>query len=204
MEIKRVVSQYLDSNVFVLAKNNQVVIVDAGVEVEQIAKIIADKKVLGVLLTHGHYDHSLFAGEYAEKFDCKVYCSNEALHTLADGEENYSEGQFIVTDFSRFVVCEDSEKIILGEFEIEFLQTKGHSRCSASFLIEKQLFSGDTLFAQGIGRTDLVGSNKYEMLSSLERLEKVDFEYAYSGHGESSTKEEQQKNIAIFKRFLKR
>ena len=203
MDIKRVVSQYLDSNVYVLSKDNQAIIIDAGVEVEQIAKIIADKKVQGILLTHGHYDHSLFAGEYAKTFDCKVYTSKECGKTLADGEANYSEGNFMVDDFSDFNFVSDNQKIKLGNFNILAIETKGHSKCSMCYLIGGNLFAGDTLFERGIGRTDLIGSNKEEMFESLEKLEKVEYQTCYSGHGDKSTKREQDKNIVVFKRFLK-
>ncbi|MBQ8792033.1 MAG: MBL fold metallo-hydrolase [Clostridia bacterium] len=204
MKITKIVSNFLESNTFILEKDNEIVIIDCGCELDVIKKQVCNKKVVGVLLTHGHYDHSLFSQEYAKEFGCKVYASQWAKEILSDGEANYSEGKFVVNDFSNFVCVEDSQELQLGEFDVVAFETKGHSKDCMCFMVDGTLFAGDTLFEKGIGRTDLIGSSKDEMLATLEKLEKVNFETCYSGHGDSSTKEEQQTNIALFKRFLLR
>ena len=204
MKVEKIVSNYLDSNVYVLTKEDNVIIVDAGGELEKIRTLIGNKKVCGVLLTHGHYDHSLFAATYAIAFGCNVYCTKECQSTLADSTANYSEGHFKIEDFSFFTTIDDFDELRLGQFNIKCIQTKGHSKCSCCYLIEGQLFAGDTLFDNGIGRIDLVGSDKMEMIESLTRLENVDFDMCYCGHGNPSNKMLQNKNISIYKKFLTR
>ena len=68
----------------------------------------------------------------------------------------------------------------------------------------KYAFEGDTLFANGIGRLDLISSSKADMIKSLNKLEKIDFDLCYSGHGEISNKNQQLRNIKIYKQFLQR
>lgn len=204
MEIKQIVSPLLDSNVFLLSKNGQALIVDAGVELERIKPLLGGKKVEGVLLTHGHYDHSLYAKEYAEAFGCKVFALKEIKDILGDGQANYSEGKFVLKDFSNFVFVEDGVQLQLGEFEVDVFETAGHSKDSACFLIGGQLFAGDTIFAQGIGRTDLISSDAKNLLKSLEKIEKIAYENVYSGHGNSSNKRQQSFNIRYFKSYLKK
>ena len=204
MKIERAVSKFLDSNVFVIKKNGQCIIVDAGCDLAQIKQMVGQNKVCGVFLTHGHYDHSLYVQDYIREFGCKVFASERVCSTLADGDANYSEGQFAIDDFENFEFVKDGEELSLGEFEVKCIEGRGHSGCSMLYLICGHLFAGDVLFESGIGRTDLVGSNRQEMYQTLCKLEKLDFDFCYSGHGESSTKEKQSKNIALFKRFLSR
>ncbi|MBO5344794.1 MAG: MBL fold metallo-hydrolase, partial [Clostridia bacterium] len=66
------------------------------------------------------------------------------------------------------------------------------------------LFAGDVLFENGIGRVDLIGSSKNDMIDSLGKLEHISYDKVLSGHGEESNKEKQRKNLTIYKRFLTR
>ena len=68
----RLVSYFYESNVFILEKNNEVLIVDCGIPASEIKKHIGNKKVVGVLLTHGHFDHAYYVEEYANTFDTKI------------------------------------------------------------------------------------------------------------------------------------
>jgi len=204
VEIKRIVSQYLDSNVFVVANGSNAIIIDSGVDCEAVKRVVAGKNVCGIFLTHGHYDHSLFALEYANRFNCKIYASKEIKDILADGYANYSEGKFTITDFSMFEFLSDGQAVRLGDFDVVAIETKGHSKDSMCYLIENVLFSGDTLFSAGIGRTDLISSSKEDMINSLEKIKKIEFDRVYHGHGECSTKQMQKKNIGIYLKFLLR
>ena len=204
MKIERAVSKFLDSNVFAIKKNGQCIIVDAGCDLAQIKQMVGQNKVCGVFLTHGHYDHSLYVKDYANAFDCKVFASEDVVDTLSNGQANYSEGQFVIDNFDKFVFVKDGEEFTLGEFNVKCIEGQGHSKCSMLYLVENLLFAGDVLFESGIGRTDLLGGSRKQMYDTLCKLENLDFDVCYSGHGESSTKEKQSKNIALFKRFLSR
>ena len=66
--------------------------------------------------------------------------------------------------------------------EIVIIKTPGHTRGSVCFLYEDVLFSGDTIFHNGIGRTDLPGGSETEMKNSLEKLKKIDYKILCPGH----------------------
>ena len=203
MTIEKILSNYLESNMYVLGKDDQVLFIDAGCEVDRVERVVGERKVQGILLTHGHYDHAIFARECAEKFGTKVYCMKEAFEILADSEANYSEGHLVIDDFSNFVAIEEG-KLTLGNFEIQVYKTPGHTKDSAGYLIEGNYFAGDTLFDEGVGRTDLISSDKAQMVESLEKIEEIPFEMVYCGHGESSKRKQQKRNIKVFKKFLTR
>ncbi len=204
MIIKRFISKLLDSNVYILEKDNEILIIDSGVEVKDVEKVIGNKKVVGLLLTHGHFDHSAYCLDYAKAFNTKIYASDKIKDTLTDKKAIYSENGEIIDDFSNFEFISGDKKLKLGKFDIECYYAPGHSKCCECYLIEGQLFAGDVLFRRSIGRTDLVSSSRDEMYDTLIKLEKVEFENVYSGHDDSSSHEEQLKNFAIYKRFLRR
>jgi len=204
LKITKIISDFLESNVFVVEKQGHCLIVDSGANLNYVAKVVGDKIVDAVLLTHGHYDHSIYCQQYASRFNSKIYAYINIKDTLSDGEANYSEGNFEINDFSNFVFIEEDCKIKIGVFDVECITSEGHSPCSICYKIGDNLFAGDFLFENGIGRTDLIGSNKKEMIKSLEKFENIDFENVFSGHGDESDKSMQEKNIKLFKRFLTR
>lgn len=204
MNISRIVSSLLDSNVYILEKNNEVLIIDCGVEVEKLERFVEGKKVLAVLLTHGHHDHSKYCNDYAKKFGVKIYANEKIKSTLLDKEAIYSEDGSIIDNLSNFIFLNEDCALNIGEFNIDCYQAGGHCQCCECYLTDENLFAGDVLFERSIGRIDLKGSSKEEMLSSLNKLEKLKFKTVYSGHGESTTYEEQMKNIRVYKRFLTR
>ena len=204
MEIKRLVASYLQSNTFVLIKENHALIVDCGANIEDVKQIVLNKKVDGILLTHGHYDHSRFCNEYAKTFSCKIYASDKIVKTMSDSEALYAEDGRAFDDFANFKFIEDDKKIKIGDFDIECYYCPGHSICSVCYKIDNILFAGDVLFDRSIGRTDLKFSDRKMMYNSLCKLEQITFDSVCSGHGDSSTFNEQKKNIAVYKRFLTR
>lgn len=204
MKLTKIVSNLLDSNTFILDDNGQVIIFDAGVDAMQVANLVGDKKVVAVFLTHGHYDHAFFANSYAKFFGCKIYASKEIKDCLADSNKNYSEGALSLSDFSNFIFLENDGKLKIGNLEIKYFSTPGHSKCGMSFLVESDLFVGDLVFKQGIGRTDLFGGDKKQMLESLQKVQGINFEILHSGHGEDSSQLEQVRNLKTFVRFLSR
>lgn len=203
MQIERIVSHHLDSNTYVLTRNDQCLIVDAGAEIEDVIQKIGTKKVVGILLTHGHFDHAFNIIKYSKQFSCNIYASKLAKSNLVDPAKNYGEN-FAITDFSNFVWLGGDSEFSLGDFDIKTYALPGHSKCCTGYLIDGTLFAGDVLFARGIGRTDLHDSDKNEMFSSLKKLQTISFSQVASGHGEMSTAEWQKRNISVFIKYLSR
>ncbi len=203
MKVIKLISKYLDSNTFILVKGKSALIVDSAVDTEKVKEAVGDLKVEGILLTHGHYDHSLNANEYAQTFSAKVYINKNAKETLKNPELNYGK-IFKIDDFSKFEFIDGDGKLKLGNFKVEYFHTPGHSSCLNSYLIEESLFVGDCIFRDGIGRTDLLTSNKEDMIESLKKLEKLTYSMCYSGHYEDSSFERMNKNIKLYIKFFSR
>ena len=197
MEIKQIKSMVLGSNTFVVKNNNNSIIIDAGAELESVLAETNGTTVRAIFLTHLHFDHCYNLLGMVNKFNCKVYLFNSELVNNSDYTLSHMVGGFSLPTNCYISVCNTSQVNLPG-FTVYCHNTAGHSADSVCYQIEDNLFSGDTLFYGTIGRTDLVTSNRQDMLNSLEKLKGLIFNTCYSGHGQSSTYQEQQENINYF------
>ncbi|MBF0331731.1 MAG: MBL fold metallo-hydrolase [Candidatus Omnitrophica bacterium] len=110
----------------------------------------------GIFLTHGHYDHVVGV----DKASVPVYLSED-------------EAEFYTPHAKNFVRNADREKFPIGRFMIECIHTPGHTPGCQCFLIEGNLFTGDTLFMDAVGRTDFPGGDAGVMFESLERIKRL-------------------------------
>ncbi len=134
---------------------------------KEIEQIIDPKEVKTILLTHLHYDH---CGNSDLFPNATVYASKEEIENFKESPDDF----FIqgISGVTREML--KRAKILSSEINgLEVIRTPGHTRGSVAFLDRerKLLFSGDTLFENGIGRTDLNNSVPEEMAESLDKLE---------------------------------
>lgn len=131
-----------------------------------------------ILLTHGHRDHTLAVPALREALPAaKVYIAEADAHST--GIYHYPMAE-LVSDLRYY---DDGDTLTLGTLTVRVLATPGHTLGSVTLLVGDAMFSGDTLFAGSMGRTDLPGGNGMQMLSSLRRLGRLEGDYTvYPGH----------------------
>ena len=150
----------------------EVAIVDPAWDIDALLHHLAtrDYKLVAALATHYHPDHigggmrgHNIAGvaELLEKSPVKIYAHKHE----ADGVKKVTG----ISD-TDMVRVDSGDTLRLGDIEVEFLHTPGHTPGSQCFRIKNTLVSGDTLFINGCGRVDLPGSDADEMYRSLQRL----------------------------------
>lgn len=120
---------------------------------------ICDSKLVGVLLTHSHPDHTHLASNVAAEYGCQVYISKV-------------EADYYGFKALNQAVFEPSVVLQLEAFQIEAIATPGHTKGSTCFRIEGNVFTGDTLFAEGCGICVGPGADPIEMFQSLQMLKK--------------------------------
>ena len=164
------------------------VIIDPAAEAGAIETVLKENNLAAeaILLTHGHYDH---IGALAE-FDLPVYVESSDADCLNDPAKNLSVlfGEGI--KFGKPVIkIKDGDVLDIAGFKLKVIHTPGHTRGSTCFLVGNILFSGDTLFYRGIGRTDLPGGSYEQIIGSIrEKLLLLDRAVnVYPGHGPSTT-----------------
>lgn len=204
VEIVRLKSKYMcgimEQNTYVLTKGKFALIIDAGAELEDVKMVVGKRKVLAVLMTHLHFDHFWNLDQYLEEFDTSVYVVEGYENKFEDSELNGSVlvRQKIERNISKKRIKYYAKNIKLENFDIEVINTPGHTEDCVCLLIENKLFTGDTIFADCIGRIDLKDSSKEQMIESLEKLKTIDFSTAFPGHYESVTKEQIIKTIGFY------
>lgn len=177
VEIKKFVLGALENNVYLLIKEKDAVLIDC----KQPAVILRyleknGLKLKMILLTHGHFDHVHGLEEIKEKTGAEVLVNKKDVGLQYGGE--------IAAD----IFFTDGQRLKFGGEEIKVIFTPGHTPGSVCFLTGNHLFSGDTLFKQGVGRTDLPGGNALELEKSLQRVLALPPETkVYPGHGEETT-----------------
>lgn len=148
-----------------------------------------------LLLTHGHYDHIGGAAELCERYHPTVCASEKELAVIKEPSYNLSQRHgMTIKPFSVDRPLTDGEVILLGESELRFLLTPGHTMGSGCYLTESCIFSGDTLFCTGVGRTDFPTSSTRDMMRSVERLKNLEGDYkVYPGHDIFTTLDRERK-----------
>lgn len=155
-----------------------------------------------ILLTHGHFDHIQLVSEIKELTKASVCIHEKDAEMINDEQLNLSRmfGQPLTLDFDKQL--QDGQILELGKYEIQVIHTPGHTMGSCCFIVEDYLFSGDTLFKNTIGRTDLLNGSYKDILLSLKKISKLDPQLkVFPGHGEETVLEEEFKHNPYFSKI---
>lgn len=169
--------------------------IDPGYNTETIMDYIekSDLMIDSILLTHGHFDHILSCKTIQDKNSSKIYISKEDEEILYDPHHNYSEmiHKFSIDKFDIANNVYDDGHLNIINLDIRCISTPGHTKGGFSYYIESEgvLFSGDTLFHDTFGRTDLYGGDFDAIRNSI--VHKLfllpDNTVVYPGHGQPTT-----------------
>jgi hydroxyacylglutathione hydrolase len=204
----------LACNCYVLAQRAgaDAIVVDPGQRaMGQLRRILDENRLTpaAVLLTHGHVDHIWSAQKVADTYGCPAYIHPEDRFMLSDPIRGFGPriGQIAFGALFRepkqvIELDRDGDKVDLGDTVVTVDHTPGHTRGSVVFRVEgdvrrtrgaeeltKIAFTGDTLFRQSVGRTDLPGGSGRDLLGSIVTKLMVldDDTVVLPGHGEKST-----------------
>ena len=201
MQVKMMQVGPIGTNCYILEEDKKIAVIDPGDEADRVLAALKelDGTVEYILLTHGHYDHTTAvpqlhkalpqAGIYIHRADADG--AGNTLFPLAgqvEGLRFYGEG----------------DTLPLGSLTIEVMHTPGHSPGSVTLKAGDVLFTGDTLFAGSMGRTDLSGGNEEEIMASLKRLGQLEGGFhVLPGHMGASTLDRERKSNPYLRMAMK-
>ena len=190
MRIDTIVVGPMQVNCYILSSKatKNAILIDSGDEYAKL-KVFLEKHKLTpkfIVHTHGHIDHIQADNE----FNLAVYAHSLDVELLKSPERNLSN--FLNVPFRvKFDVkpLEDSQIITLDDFSLQVIHTPGHTPGGICLKSAKAAFTGDTLFAAGIGRTDFPGASYEQLMKSIQDklLVLPDDTIIYPGHGPCST-----------------
>lgn len=182
----------IDNNNYIIIDNNEACLIDCTVcdpnMMDFITKNNATLKF--ILLTHGHFDHILGLTEWQERYHTPAFVHEDDLSEIQNC--NQLLGMFGMRPIKIPKIdktFKDKDTFAVGNITLTVQHTPGHTPGSVCFSTKNVLFSGDTLFYRGRGRTDFPGGDETTLTSSIQKLFKIcdDETIVYPGHGKTTT-----------------
>ena len=190
MKVHSFVVGALAENAYVVeTKDKNAIVIDPGDQPARMINFLSGHGLNPIycLLTHGHFDHIAGAHE-VQNLGAKIYMHEKDLFKINQSDSMASMLGISVQPFIVDKVIKNEETINIEDFSIQVIYTPGHTEGGVCYLIENNLFSGDTLFKDSFGRVDFFDSSPDKMISSLLKLYKLNGDIiVYPGHGEKTT-----------------
>lgn len=184
----------LQANCYFLTRGSDCVIIDPADSADFILEKIQRERLnlVALIATHGHFDHIMAAGEIQLSYDVPLYIHSDDLFLVK--RLNETAKHFLGFDpaviIPKNTLSLDEGVLHVGSFMLDIIRTPGHTPGSCSIYVkeENSVFTGDTLFKQGIGRYDHSYSDKKTLFNSLQTLFELPEEtIVYPGHEDITT-----------------
>ena len=179
MKVEKFMVGPISTNCYIIRSGRKVVVLDPGGGMKEVITALKNDQLKYIILTHYHFDHTLGVDELKSKF-------KEASVVIHEADTGYLE-------FEVDRKLKEGEEIVFGQEILKVIHTPGHSAGGICLVNKKDIFTGDTLFADDmIGRTDLPGSDSRAMEQSLVKLKKIlrPGMHVHPGHGREFMYEE--------------
>ena len=162
MYFRKFVVGDMGNNNYLLIDNGEAALVDCTGDIPELDAVLKENnaELKYIFLTHAHFDHIAGVKKLQEKYNCKVYL-HEADKSVLDGTNDFMHAVGLPTiEIPTINIwLKDNDKVKVGEVELDVIHLPGHTPGGVGYKYENMLFSGDALFLNSVGRTDLPGGD---------------------------------------------
>lgn len=168
VKVETIIVGELQTNSYLVFDDTEAILIDPGAEPGKILSCLEkyDLNLKFIVNTHGHIDHISGNDEIVEKTGAKVLIHSEDASMLSDPRLNLSFGVILKKPD---MILVDGDIIETGNIKMKVISTPGHTRGSISLLLPDKIFCGDTIFAEGVGRTDFPGGDSKILIQSIKK-----------------------------------
>ncbi len=185
------------TNCYIVEKDEKELIIDPGIEADSWVKENVENPI-GILNTHGHFDHVWSNAELKKYFDIPIYTPKYDVFMLSS--DPFDQG---TPPSKADIEVNEDEEFNQDGIGFKFLFFPGHTPGCSAILVEDAFFSGDFIFKNSIGRVDFPFSSSQSMKESIEKFMKIEDNYdVYPGHGEKTTVYEEQKTLPNWLNYI--
>lgn len=202
--VKSIINEFAE-NTYIIIEKDEAVIIDPGASLEAIKTLLEENELTlkFVLLTHGHVDHIICVNDLIEEYDIDVYVHELERDFMFDPNLNLSGMMYkkiIVNQKKNIKTFTNKQLFTINDKTIEVLHVPGHTRGCSAFKYKNKVFVGDTIFSDGVGRTDLPTGSNVQLEESINILlnNYTDNTVLYPGHGKHTTVLTQKNNCPYY------
>lgn len=192
MHIKCLMLGQIETNCYIVADEQtlECAVIDPGDEANTVMNYLeaSNFKCRCIFITHGHFDHTMAVNDVAAETGAKVYMHEK------DADATISNAPYRFTPGADTAYYKEGDVVNVGSLEFKVMETPGHTPGGVTLVCGDALFTGDTLFRDSCGRTDLPGGDMQTLLDSLKRLHDLQGDYeVYPGHMDATTLERERR-----------
>lgn len=198
----------LHANMYVIGDDEGNAVVIDPISLSELERILNENSLWlsAIFLTHAHFDHAQELTAIQDMYHVPSYVHEDDSDAMTNFVKNASVlfGDELV--LGRYITeFKDGSSFFYGDIELIVHHTPGHSPGSVCYEVGDCLFTGDTLFARGIGRTDFMGGDRSALHESLEIIAELDKNFiVYPGHGPATTLDEEKQFNPVLKLKVKK
>lgn len=193
----------VQANCIVLTNQKHALLFDPGAPFMGLDDVLRGKKLVAVVLTHGHFDHIGGLSDIVKRYEVPVYIHEKEVDFLKDRHLNGSDDFGFSVSYEGPVQSFRSGPLTIEDFDLTIYHTPGHTPGSCCIAYEHHLITGDTLFMDSCGRTDLPGGNWKQMEQSLALLAQLPNYQVYPGHGQMTSIDQEKRYNPYLRPFVK-
>ena len=191
--VKAFINEFAE-NTYLLIEKQEAIIIDPGASFKEIKSYLEENEITLklILLTHGHVDHIISVNDLINEYGIDVYINAEERDFMFDPNLNLSSQMFKkikIEQKANVKTFTEHDTFNIGEETISILHLPGHTRGCSSFKYKNRVYVGDTIFSDGVGRTDLPTGSSVQLEQSINKLLNTysDNTLLYPGHGKHTT-----------------